>query len=108
MTAISTEHLDLMEQNNTGLLRVKGNPHGPEKQTQIYHVLPNGKAYCMRNPAGDLLPRVLLSQTLLNSFIDHSLVTADGPEDDKGHILYRLTEEGRAAAKAAVKPSTAA
>jgi hypothetical protein len=94
----STEYLRLLDQHDCHLLLEPGAPVGRLKRDVLSLITPEGRPLTVQTPQGfrglAQPPRAVLDDYLAASF-----VAQDGPEDAEGRRIFRLTDDGRAAAR---------
>jgi hypothetical protein len=95
----STDYLELIDKRDCYILFEKGAPSGRLKQDFVSLMGQDGRALEMRTPEGYRVCPVQLPREVLDDFIAASFIKQDGPEDAEGRIIFRLTSDGRAAAR---------
>ena len=95
----STEYLRLLDKHDCHLLLERGAPVGRLKGDVLSLITPEGRPLTLQTPQGfrglAQPPRAVLDDYLAAHF-----VAQDGPADDGGREIYRLTDDGRKAARA--------
>jgi hypothetical protein len=95
----STDFLKLLDQHDCTLLLERGAPAGRLKQDALSLITPDGRGLTMQTLQGFKV-RVEPPRAVLDDFLAQSFVVQDGPEDEAGRRVYRLTADGRQAARA--------
>jgi hypothetical protein len=90
----STDYLELIDKHDCNILFEKGWPSSRLKRDFISLVGQDGRAVEIRNSMGFELHR-----GIFDDFIAASFIKQDGPEDAEGRMIFRLTPDGRVAAR---------
>ena len=98
----STEYLELIDKHDCNILFEKGAPAGTLKRDLITLRSQDGRAVAMSTPAGYHACPVELSREIFDDFIAASFIKQDGSEDAQGRMTFRLTPDGRAAARSRI------
>jgi hypothetical protein len=96
----STAYLRLLDRHDCHLLLELGAPSGRLKKDVLSVITAEGRPLSVQTPQG-FRGLVQPPRAVLDDFLAASFVAPDGPADDEGRAIYRLTNDGRNAARAA-------
>jgi hypothetical protein len=99
----STEYLEFVVANDAHILYERGAPAGRLKRDFISIRGPNGGNIGLQ-ARGFVGSALELPRAIFDDFAGQSFIRQDGPQDDEGRIVYRLTIDGR---RAGHTPATA-
>lgn len=91
----STEFLRLIAKNDCRIVLEPAFPVGKLKRDFVSIKSRDGRPLSLSNPQGYKVCPVELPRETLDDFIRASFVEQEGPADDAGSVVYRLSDDGR-------------
>jgi len=95
MTMAASDFLKLLAENNHYLVLDRGAPTKRHKRERVWIGPSDGRHYLEDVSPSGPTHRVELPRAILDDYLKASFIFADGPEDENGRTIYRLTQDGR-------------
>ncbi len=97
MDICSTDYLKLLDRYDCALVLQRGAPVTRLKQDMLSLVTPDG--HKLTQSCNGFEGLVQPPRAILDDFLAQHYVAQDGPQDEEGRIIFRLTPDGRKAAQ---------
>jgi hypothetical protein len=94
----STEYLRILDQHDCHLLLERGVAVGRLKSDVLSLIASDGRPLPIQTPQG-WRGYAQPPRAVLDDFLAARFVAQDGPADEEGRSIYRLTDDGRKAAR---------